>query len=109
MNSENEDEMSDFIWDDDTVNNIIESSSLEPEYTAAISSPIPPPLPPPRVRHDDCDGEGIGRAVYTCVDPYQGRTSVDNLASPLVRLKGMNKNKRYDVDFDFDFHISKFY
>lgn len=77
--------LSDLIWDDETINDLIDSSSVEPEYTRAFTPSPPPPLPPPR-------DTGGGRAVYSCVDPYQGR-SMD--LSPLVRLNGMNKSKRF--------------
>lgn len=80
--------LSDLIWDDETINDLIDSSSVEPEYARALTPSPPPALPPPR---DIGDG---GRAVYSCVDPYQGR-SMD--LSPLVRLNGMNKSKRFVI------------
>lgn len=67
----------DFIWDDQLVNEIIEGSSMEPDYAVAIT-------PVAKITGKNYDG----------VEPYQGR----NLElSPLVKLKGMSKNKRYKL------------
>lgn len=66
----------DFIWDDHIVNEIIEGSSMEPDYAVAIT-PV----------------SKVTEKNYIGVEPYQGRNIE---LSPLVKLKGMSKNKRYD-------------
>ena len=73
----------DLIWDDDVIDDLVDASSLEPEYAIA-RTPVMPPSPVP-------SSEDPRRAGYVSVDPYQGRSLE---MSPLVRLKGMNKNRR---------------